>query len=93
MMKVTFFKVLMLIRQVYKKNVLFPTIDKGYKFKPDVCNESHYVLISMNLGNIAILNNYSADYCFMINKVSKSEATGLFKKMKIQMRKGNYYKT
>ena len=81
MMKVPFFKGLMLIRQVYQKNVLFPTIDKGYKFKPDVCNESHYALISMNLGNI--LNNDSSDYCFMMNKVSKSEATGLFKKMKI----------
>lgn len=83
MIELTFLMELMLIRQVYQKNVLFPTIDKGYKFKPDVCNESHYVLISMNLGNIVILNNDSADYCFMMNKVSKSEATGLFKKMKI----------
>ena len=52
MTELTFLKVLMLIRQLHQKSVLFVTIgflDKEFKFQPDVCNECHDVLMmSMN---------------------------------------------
>ena len=62
--------------------VLFATIefflDKRFKFKPDVCNRYHDVLmISMNLNDIAILNICGVDYHYVINSISKSEAKHL----------------
>ena len=38
---------------------------------------THDLLISMNLSDIAILNNKSADYRCIISENSKSEITGL----------------
>ena len=38
-------------------------LNKGFKFKPNVCNRCHDLLMmSMNLSDIAILNIQSADY-------------------------------
>ena len=45
-----------------------------------VCNICNDVLkIPMNLNNIAILIIYGNDYRCIINEMSKSEATNLFK--------------
>ena len=47
-------------------------------FQPNVCNECHDLLMMyMNLGDIAILNIKSSDYCCIISLISKNEAINL----------------
>ena len=49
-----------------------------FKFQPNVCNRCHDLLMmSMNLSDIAILNNESADYHCIISRISKNEAMNL----------------
>ena len=53
-------------------------LDKGFKFQPDVCNGCHDVLIMyINLSNIAILSIEVADYCCVINGISKIDAVNV----------------
>ena len=53
-------------------------LNKGFKFRPNVCNRCHDLLMmSMNLSDIAILNMKSADYCCIISGISKNEAINL----------------
>ena len=59
MIKLTFPKELMLIRQVNQKRTIYVTtgiyLSKGFKFQRYVCNRFHNLLMmSMNLGDIAI---------------------------------------
>ena len=50
-------------------------LDKGFKFQSEVWNGCHDVLMmSMNLGDIAILNIKGTDYGCIISGISKSEA-------------------
>ena len=52
--------------------------NKGFKFQPDVWNGCNYVLMmSMNLGNIAILDINCVDYRYVISRISKSETINL----------------
>ena len=37
-------------------------------------------MISMNLGDITILNIYCLDYCFIIKEIGRSEAMNLLEK-------------
>ena len=54
-------------------------LNKGFTFKPNVCNGCHDLLImSINLSNIAILNIKGSDYCCIISGISKNEAINLF---------------
>ena len=67
----------MLIRQVNQRNAIFVTIwsflDKGFKYYLDICNGCHDLLMmSVNLGNIAISNIKSGDYLCSIRGISKS---------------------
>ena len=69
-------------------------LDKGLQFPTDVCNGCHKVLmISMNHSDIVILNIKGADYCCIINEISKTEAINLLKKMLIWLKKAKHYKT
>ena len=52
-------------------------LDIGFKFQSDVCNGCHVLMMSMSLGDIAILNIHGADYCCIISGVSKSETINL----------------
>ena len=69
-----FLNELVLTRQASQKNVIFHYwyfLDKGFKFKPDVCNGCHGILMmSMNISDIAILNIHSADYRCIIGGIS-----------------------
>ena len=72
----------MLIKQKNQKSVIFVTISiflsKGFKFQPKVCNKCHDLLmVFMNLGNIAILNIGSTDFCCIISGISKNEAISI----------------
>ena len=52
---------------------------EGFKIIPNVWgNSCHNVLItSMNVNNIAILNNCGVNYCCIINEISKVEVINL----------------
>ena len=64
-------------------------LDKGFKFQPDVCNGSDDVLLmSMNFSNTAILNIHGADYCCIISRISKSEATSLMENIDLTEKRG-----
>ena len=70
MIELTFQKVLILIRELHQKSVIFAGI-VGSKFQLSVCNVCHDVsMMSMTLNNIAILNICDVDYCFVINGIS-----------------------
>ena len=48
------------------------------KFQPNACNRCHDLLMmSINLGDIAILNIKDSDYRCVISLISKSEAINL----------------
>ena len=53
-------------------------LDKDFTFQSNVSSGCHDLLImSMNLSDIAILNNKSADYCYIISGICKSEDINL----------------
>ena len=53
-------------------------LDQGFKFQPNVCiGCDDSLMTSINLSNIAILNIKSVDYCCIISRISKGEATKL----------------
>ena len=57
--------------------------------QPDACNECHDVLMmAMNLSDIAILNIHGADYCCILNRISKSEAVNLLQKADLSLKSG-----
>ena len=68
----------MLIRQANQNSARFVTIGifqiKALNFKPNVCNRCHNLLMmSMNLSNIAVLNNKGSDYRCFISGISKND--------------------
>ena len=60
-------------------------LDEGSKFQPNICNVRngcHYVLMmSINLNDIAVLNIFNADYRYIVNGISRSEAINLLQKV------------
>ena len=50
----------------------------GFKFQDSVCNDCHvFTILSVNIGDIAIITIKNADYCYIIHNNSKSEAISL----------------
>ena len=50
-------------------------LNKDFKFQPNACNRYHDLLMkSMNLSDIVILNIKSANYYYIISRISKNEA-------------------
>ena len=48
-------------------------LNKGFKFQPIVCNLCHdLVMISINLGNITIVNIKGFDYCYIVRRISRN---------------------
>ena len=46
----------------------------SFKFQPNVCNKCHdFLMMSINLSNIASLNSKGSDYCSIISLMSKSQ--------------------
>ena len=53
-------------------------LNKGFKFQPNVCNGCNdFLMMPMNLSDIATLNIKGSDYCCIIREISKSEAINL----------------
>ena len=67
-------------------------LDKGFKFKPDVWNKCHDLLMFMNLNNIAILNIPGIDYRRITNGINKCEAVNSIQNAK-KVKKADHYKT
>ena len=64
-------------------------IDKGPKFQSNVYNGCHDLLVmSVNLGNIAILNIKSADSWCIISRISKSETINLMQNIDLTEKSG-----
>ena len=72
---------------------LLVVLDKGFKFQLDVCNGCHdFLMMYMDLSDIAILNIKGADYCCIISRISKSEAINLMQNIDLT-KKAEKYKT
>ena len=66
-------------------------LNKGFKFRPYVHNRCHDLLMmSMNLSDIAILNNRGSDYRCIISRISWNEAINLTQNADLSIT--NYYK-
>ena len=53
-------------------------LHKGLKFQPNVCNRGHdFLMMSMNVSDIHILNIKNGDYWFIVSGISKTEAINL----------------
>ena len=64
-------------------------LNKGLKFQPNVCNESHDLLmISMNFSNIAILNIKGFEYCCIISRICKNKAINIMQNKKLNEKSG-----
>ena len=69
------------------------SLNKGFKFQPNVCNGCHdFLIISMNLTNIAILNIKSADYRCIISGISRREAINLMQNIDLTEKRETNYK-
>ena len=81
MIELTFLKELMLIEQVHQKVwclSLLVFFKLFFMFQPNVCNRCHDLLMmSVNLGEIAVLNIKGSDYCCIISLISKKDGINL----------------
>ena len=59
-------------------------LNKAFKFQPNIWNRCHdLLLMSMNLGDIAIIKIKKVDYYCVITGISKSQAVKLLQKILI----------
>ena len=50
----------------------------GFEFQDSICNGCYYLLmLRLNIGDIANFTVIGADYCYIINEISKFEAIHL----------------
>ena len=69
-------------------------LNQGFRFQPNVCNGCHdFLMMSMNLGDIVILNTKSDEYCCDISRISKSVAINLMQNIDLTEKKLEHYKT
>ena len=79
-----FLKVLMLIRPLFLRSVLFCHywyfLDKGFRFQPTVCNGCHDVpMLSFDVNDISILSICGLDYCCIIFGIRKNQTAYILK--------------
>ena len=64
-------------------------LDYSFKFQPNVCNRCHDLLVmSVNLGDTAILNIKGSDYRCIISLISKNEAINLLQNPDLSEKSG-----
>ena len=64
-------------------------LNYSFKFQPSVCNKCHdFLMMSMNLSNIAILNIKGVDYCCFISGISKSQTINLMQNTNLTKKSG-----
>ena len=52
-------------------------VNLSFKFQPNVCHRSHYLLMSVNLSDIVILNIKGSDYHCIVSLIRKNESINL----------------
>ena len=69
-------------------------LNKGFKFKPNVCNGCHHdvLVMSMKISDTANLNIKGAYYHYIISGISNSEATNVMENIDLT-KKVEHYKT
>ena len=97
MIKLTFLKKLVLIRQANQKSVIFVIIciflNKGFKYQLFPSNRCPDLLIvSMKFSNIYILNIQNDDYHCIISGISKSETIKLLQNIDLTKKNGTLKK-
>ena len=64
-------------------------LNYSFKFQPNVCNRCHDLLMmSINLSDIAILNNKGSEYRCIISLISKNEAINLMQNADLTEKSG-----
>ena len=63
-------------------------LNYSFKFRPNVRNGCHDILMSLNLSDIDILNIKSSDYYCIISLIRKNEAIDLFQKTDLTEKSG-----
>ena len=64
-------------------------LSKGFEFQLYVCNKCHdFLMMSMNLSNIAILKIEILDYCCIIIGISKCEGIKLLQNIDVTEKSG-----
>ena len=64
-------------------------LNYSFKFQPNVCNRCHDLLMmSINLSDIAILNNKGFEYRCIISLISKNEAINLMQNADLTEKSG-----
>ena len=96
MIELTFLKELMLvIKQVDQKSAIFfhywYFLNYSFKFQPNVCNRCHdFLMMSINLSDVAILNIKDSDYRCVIILINKNEAIKLMQNVDWTENPGQY---
>ena len=69
-------------------------LNKGIKFQPNGCNECQdFLMMFMNLCDVAILNIKGSDYCFIISGISINEVINLMQNTCLTEKNPEHYKT
>ena len=67
-------------------------ITKPLRFQPNVCNRYHdWLMMPINLGNIAILNIKGSDYCCIISLINKNKAINLLQNADLTLKSGKLW--
>ena len=67
-------------------------LNYSFKFRPNFCNRCHvFLMLSMNLSDIAILNIKDSDYRCIISLITKNGAIYLMQNADLT-KKANHYK-
>ena len=78
MIELTFLKELMLVKKENQKSEMFVVFFKNFKFQSNVRNRCHdFLMMSMNLSDVAILSIKDYNYRCIISGINKSEVIHL----------------
>ena len=67
-------------------------LDKEFKFQPDVCNGCHDAsTMSINLNNVAILNNGGAEYRCITSRIRNSDEVTLLQNVNLTAKIGEFF--
>ena len=69
-------------------------LNKAFNFQPNVCNGCRdFLMMSISLSSIVIINIKSSNYCCIIRKISENEAINIIQNDLLTKKKTKHYKT
>ena len=63
-------------------------VNLSFKFQPNVCKRSHYLLLSVNLSDTVILNIKGSDYHCIVSLIRKNESINLLQNADLTKKSG-----